>query len=299
MKSLSPNITGAILMMLSMSAFTVNDAFMKGLAEHISFYQSIALRGVLITIGLLGLAIVSGRLELRLSRRDWALTAVRTSGEVIGTYLFLTALVNMPLANLSAILQSLPLTVTLGAALFFREPVGWRRLSAIVIGFLAVLLIVRPGTDGFTIYSIYGIGAVLAVTVRDLAARKLSKTVPSITVAVAAAIGVTIFAFFAGTGEEWQTVTVKPAFMLIGASLCLMVGYVASISAMRVGEIAIIAPFRYTSLLVALILGFAMFGEWPSPLTLIGAAILVATGLYTLHRERKLVAATSSGRSET
>ncbi|WP_420857341.1 DMT family transporter [Marivivens marinus] len=288
MKALSPNISGALLMMLSMAAFTVNDTFMKAAAAHVPFYQAITLRGVGISIGLITLALWRGQLRVNLPRRDWGRIGLRTAAEIVGTLLFLTALVHMPLANLSAILQSLPLTVTLAAAIFLGEPVGWRRMTAIGVGFLGVLLIVRPGTEGFTIYSVLGVGAVLAVTVRDLAARRLSAGVPSLMVAVVAALGVTAFGIIGGLSEDWVPVDGAGGLMLGGAALCLMVGYVASVSAMRIGEIAIVAPFRYSSLLVALVLGFLVFGDWPAWPTLLGAAILVGTGLYTFHRERRI-----------
>ncbi len=288
MNALSDNMRAAILMMLSMSAFTVNDALMKAASDEVPFFQAIALRGLMITAVLIVVALIWGNFTLRAAKRDWGLVALRTAAEAIGTLFFLTALFKMPIANLSAILQALPLTVTLAAALFLREPVGWRRLTAILIGFVGVILIVQPGTDGFSIYSVLGIAAVIAVTVRDLAARKLTATVPSILVALVAAIGVTALALVAGTGEIWVMPSAKAALQLAAAAGCLAVGYIAAVTAMRGGDIGFVAPFRYTSLLVALILGLVFFGEWPNWLTLLGALIVVGTGLFTLYRERSV-----------
>ncbi|WP_377511057.1 DMT family transporter [Octadecabacter sp. R77987] len=286
MNALSDNMRAAILMMLSMSAFTVNDALMKGASDEVPFFQAIALRGMMITAVLVVVALVWGNFTLRAARRDWGLVLLRTAAEAIGTVLFLTALFKMPIANLSAILQALPLTVTLAAALFLRESVGWRRLTAILVGFVGVIMIVQPGTDGFSIYSVLGIAAVIAVTVRDLAARKLTATVPSILVALVAAVGVTAVALVAGTGETWVTPSGKAVMQMAGAAGCLAVGYISAVTAMRGGDIGFVAPFRYTSLLVALILGFVFFDEWPNWLTMLGAAIVVGTGLFTLYRER-------------
>jgi len=288
MNALSDNMRAAILMMLSMSAFTVNDALMKAASDEVPFFQAIALRGLMITAVLIVVALIWGNFTLRAAKRDWGLVALRTAAEAIGTLFFLTALFKMPIANLSAILQALPLTVTLAAALFLREPVGWRRLTAILIGFVGVILIVQPGTDGFSIYSVLGIAAVIAVTVRDLAARKLTATVPSILVALVAAVGVTAVALVAGTGEIWVIPSAKAALQLAAAAGCLAVGYIAAVTAMRGGDIGFVAPFRYTSLLVALILGLVFFGEWPNWLTLLGALIVVGTGLFTLYRERSV-----------
>lgn len=287
--TLSDNMRAALLIMLSMAAFTVNDALMKLAAPNLPFFQQIALRGVMITIGLTILAAMWGHLSFKPSRKDRALTAVRTLAEAVGTIFFLTALFIIPLANLSAILQALPLTVTLAAAIFLGEPVGWRRLAAILVGFIGVAIIIRPGMDGFSVYSLYGVAAVIAVTFRDLAARQLSKTIPSSRVALSAAVGVTVMAIGGSIYQQeiWTMPNLREWLLLLGASLCLMAGYIAAVSGMRLGEIGFVAPFRYTSLLVALILGLVLFDEWPDAWTMIGAGIVVATGLFTLYRERK------------
>jgi S-adenosylmethionine uptake transporter len=285
------------MMALSMTAFTVNDALMKLAAPNLPFFQQIVVRGVLITVGLFILAALWGHLGYRPSGKDRALTALRTFAEMFSTIFFLTALFSIPLANLSAILQSLPLTVTLAAAIFFGEPVGWRRFVAIGIGFVGVTIIIRPGMDGFSVYSLYGVAAVIGVTFRDLASRRLSNTIPSSRVALSAALGVTVMA---GIGslvmrEPWVALAIREWVLIGGASVCLMAGYVSAVGAMRLGEIGFVAPFRYTSLLVALFLGYVLLDEWPDGWTLFGAGIVVATGLFTLYRERKNALKTPTG----
>jgi drug/metabolite transporter (DMT)-like permease len=294
---LSDNMRAALMMALSMTAFTVNDALMKLAAPNLPFFQQIVVRGVLITVGLFILAALWGHLGYRPSGKDRALTALRTFAEMFSTIFFLTALFSIPLANLSAILQSLPLTVTLAAAIFFGEPVGWRRFVAIGIGFVGVTIIIRPGMDGFSVYSLYGVAAVIGVTFRDLASRRLSKTIPSSRVALSAALGVTVMA---GIGslvmrEQWVALAIREWVLIGGASVCLMAGYISAVGAMRLGEIGFVAPFRYTSLLVALFLGYVLLDEWPDGWTLFGAGIVVATGLFTLYRERKNALKTATG----
>ncbi|MCF2905695.1 DMT family transporter [Octadecabacter sp. CECT 8868] len=295
--TLSDNTRAAIMMSASMAAFTLNDALMKLAAPDMPFFEQIFLRGVLITVGLFVLAAMWGQLHYQLSPKDRALTALRTLAEVVSTVFFLTALLRMPIANLAAILQALPLTVTLAAALFFREPVGWRRMLAIAVGLIGVTIIIRPGMEGFTVYSLYGVAAVIGVTVRDLTSRRLSKSVPSSRVALVAAIGVTVMAAIgsAATGEQWVMPDFRTWKLIVGAALCLMIGYTASVAAMRIGEIGFVAPFRYTSLIVALLLGLIVFKEWPDGWTLLGAGIVVAMGLFTLYRERKTLPATPTG----
>ena len=288
MVQISDNLRGAALMAGSMAAFTVNDAFMKALSGDLPLMQALFLRGLGVVTALTLLAWALGQLRFDLGGRNWRLVLLRTAAEVAAAWFFLTALFNMPLANLSAILQALPLTVSLAAALFLGEPLGWRRLTAIAVGFLGVLLIVKPGAEGFTIYSLYGLGAVACVTLRDLAVRRMSAEVPSILVALVAAVGVTIFAGLGTLPAAWVPVDGGTALNLAGAMVFVIGGYVFSVAAMRQGEIAVIAPFRYTSLLVALVLGYLVFGEFPGPLTLTGAGIVVAMGLFTLYREARL-----------
>lgn len=283
---LSDNMRGAVLMVASMAAFTVNDMFVKLLGDDLPFFQFLLLRTIGAVSFLYILARRAGAIRIPGAARDRWLIAVRSLAEIAAAYFFLNALINMPIANATAIIQALPLTVSLGAALFLGESVGWRRFLAIGIGFVGVFLIVRPGSDGFTIYSVYALLAVVAVTIRDLAARRLSREVPSLTVALAAVSAILVFSAIGAAGTDWVPMAPEDWLWLAGSICTIIGGYLFSVSAMRVGEIGFVAPFRYTSLLVALVIGLLVFGDWPEPLTLIGAAIVVATGLFTLWRER-------------
>ncbi len=284
----SDNLTGALLMMASMACFTFNDTAMKAMAGDVPLFQLLLLRGLITTVLVAAIAWRMGALRARLPRRDWGLMALRTAAEVGAAYFFLTALFNMPLANVTAILQALPLTITLAAALFLREPVGWRRMVAILVGFAGVLMIVRPGTDDFNFYAVYALLAVGCVTVRDLSTRRLSKDTPSMFVTLLTSIAtMTIFGLLS-LGVDWAPMGVREAGLVGTASLLIIGGYLFSIMVMRVGEISFVAPFRYTGLLWAMLLGFVVFGEWPATLTLLGAAIVVGSGLFTLYRESQL-----------
>ena len=295
MHNLSDNTRGAILMMLSMASFTLNDACMKSLAGEVPFFQAVFLRGVLTLPLLVALAKVTGGLNFRFSRRDGQLIIVRSIAETAAAYLFISALFNMPIANATAILQALPLAITLAGAVFLGEAVGWRRWLAIAVGFVGVMLIVRPGAEGFNVYSVYVVLTVVAVTIRDLASRRLSPGVNSLSVAIVGAFFVTAFMGIGSLGEQWIVPGAGDVSLLAGAAVLIIGGYIFSIMTMRVGQIAVVTPFRYTSLLWALILGFVVFGDWPSALTLVGAGIVVATGIYTLYRERAVARAGKTG----
>ncbi|MVO18661.1 DMT family transporter [Parasedimentitalea huanghaiensis] len=282
------NQMGALLMIGSMAGFTINDTLVKMVGGEMPLSQILTLRGVVATLLIYLLARRLGSLRWNLAKGDWGLVAARCVAELLSTYLFLTALMVTPLANLTAILQGLPLTITLGAALFFGEPVGWRRMSAILVGFCGILLIVRPGVDGFGSGTLYGLGAVIAITARDLLTRRMSSEVPSMVVTLLASLTVLVFGLVASTQVTWQPATVNSLAIVTGAAVFIFVGYLCSVMTMRVGDVAFVSPFRYTGLLWALLLGWLVFGDWPDPLTLLGAAIVVATGLFTLYRERQV-----------
>ncbi len=285
---MSPNVAGALFMMASMFSFTVNDTFIKLTDGALPLSQLLTLRGILSTVLILGLALVLRGIRFDLGRQAWGLVGLRCLTEIGAAYFFLTALFHLPLANVTAVLQSLPLAVTLGAFLFFGEPVGWRRFVAIAVGFVGMLLIVRPGADGFSIWSIYALIAVLFVTARDLVTRKLPPSTPSLTVTLVTSLSVTVWFAASSVAQPWVPVSADLWGLIAGSAFFILGGYFFSIQAMRGGDVSFVAPFRYTSLLWALALGWFVFGDWPQPLTFLGAGIVVAAGLFTFYRERKL-----------
>lgn len=279
------NLAAAGMMSLSMLVFTLNDTLMKLVTEALPLFEAIALRGLLVTAGFALLGLRRGWPQGAAARRDGFLITLRALAEVAATGFFLTALIHMPIANLSAIMQSLPLVVTLGAALYFGEKVSPRQWAAIGAGFAGVLLILRPGGQTFDIWALFGLFSVLAVMVRDLGARALHPETPSWVVACAAALAVTLMGFSGLVFEEWRWPSALAWAYLLGAAGNLFIGYLVSVAVMRQGAVAFVAPFRYTSLLWAILLGAAVFGTFPDLLTLAGAGIVVLSGLYILaHR---------------
>ena len=295
MASHSDNMRGAAMMAGSMACFTINDAFLKTLSEAMPLFQVLLLRGCLTSAFMIGLAVWMGLHRVQVSRRDAVRIGVRTLAEAGAAWFFITALFHVDFANVAAIMQSLPLTITLAGALFLGDKVGWRRWAAILVGFAAVMLIVKPGGDGFTIYSVYVLASVACVTLRDMMARQVSAQVPSLLIAVVAAVGVTLFAAVGSLFVEWKPLTTGAGFSVMGSTIFVIGGYILSVQSMRNGEISFVAPFRYTSLLVALVIGAVVFGTFPDVWTLIGAAIVVATGLFTLYRERVARLARNTG----
>ena len=289
--SRSDNLTGAMLMMASMAAFTFNDTLMKMMAGEVPLYQLLFLRGVLTTAAV---SIIVWRMRAwpkSLPGKDWLLIALRTVAEVAAAYFFLTALFNMQLANVTAILQALPLTLTLAAAVFLKEPVGWRRMMAILVGFVGVILIVRPGAESFNLNSLYALAAVACVTLRDLTTRRLSAHTPSMFVTLITSASVMITFGLASLIEPWLAMSADAFILTCGAAFFVIGGYLFSIMVMRVGDVGFTTLFRYTSLIWALPLGWLVFDQWPDAMTFLGVGLVVGSGAFTLLREAKLRAA--------
>lgn len=283
----SDNVTGAAFMMASMASFTINDTAMKAMSGDVPLFQLLLLRGLATSVLV---AIVAWRLGVfaaRPVRGDWRLIMLRTTAEIAAAYFFLTALFNMELANVTAILQALPLTVTLGAAVFFHERIGWPRILAIIIGLGGVLLIIRPAADDFNSYSLYALTAVVCVTIRDLSTRRLSVATPSLLVTFITSMATMVVFGLLSLGAPWAEIGTREAGLIGFASICILGAYLFSILVMRTGDIGFTAPFRYTGLLWAIVLGYAVFGDFPDSLTLLGAAIVVASGVFTLSREAR------------
>ena len=285
---LNSNMKGAVLMTACVSAYVINDAFMKLLFSEIALFQAVFLRSIITVPPILIMAWITKVAIRNLSKQDKRLILVRVGAEIFTTITFLTALKHMPLANVTAILQALPLAITMAAALFLAEPVGWRRWSAILVGFVGVLIVVRPGLEDFNIYSLSALMAIIFITVREISTRKLTSEVPTITVVLSTAVGSALFAGIMMIGSEWDTVSAVLWLLILGAAIAVLIATLLSVMAMRIGEIGFVSPFRYTSMLGAIGLGILMFGDWPDQPTLIGTLIIVSSGIYTFHREQKI-----------
>ena len=281
------NVRAILLMIAAMAGFALEDMFIKSVAERLPAGQ------ILIILGVGGGAIFALWARAQdhsvFTRTFVAPTVLlRNAGEAIGTMGFVLAITLTPLAEASAILQATPLAVTLGAALILGEAVGWRRWGAILVGFCGVLLIIRPGLDGFQPASLFAVQGVIGLAIRDIATRVVPKDIPTTQLSaygffMVVPVGFLMLAFQQPPAmpNAWES-TQLGLGLIIG-----VVAYYAITAAMRIGDVAVVTPFRYTRLIFALIIGYFVFAETPDQTTLIGAAIIIASGLYTLYRERK------------
>lgn len=288
-------------MVISMAGFTVNDAITKYASSAMNMGQVMLIRGIFATLFISALAWQQGALKTPRAIAD-PMLAIRVFGEVGGTVTFLIALAHLPIATVSAVLQALPLAVTMGAALVFGEDVRWRRWLAIAVGFTGVLIIIRPGFEGFSSYTLLVLACVVFCAIRDLATKRLPEHIPSMFVSTVTAAAVTVTGvFLIEPLGGWTPPPAWAVLSLAGGAALLIVGYQFIIMSMRVGDISFIAPFRYTALLWSIFLGFVVFGDIPDGPMIVGALVVVGSGLYTLYREqaagRRKPAAESTGTS--
>lgn len=283
------NLRAALLMVLAMAAFAAEDALLKALSGSIPTGQLLAVIGFAGMV-VFGLWIAVGPEGLRLRTLLRPQVVIRNLCEGVCAVTFVTALATGDLSIASAILQAQPLLMTLGAALFLGEQVGWRRWLSIAVGFAGVLLIVKPGTASFEVSSIFAVIAVMTLAVRDLITRRLPPEVGSGLLSAGAfgsmgAAGLVLLIL----GGQSAVVPTPGQGALMAATLCFgLLGYITMVIATRIAEIAVIAPFRYSRLLFALLLAVGVFRERPDALTLAGAALIAGAGIYSMWREARL-----------
>lgn len=283
---MSANVRGALFLCIAMACFSINDTLVKVALGSLTLGQIIFLRGMMATAMLVAVFHRSLRLEqLRLMRHP--AVVLRTIGELTATFFYLISLIYLTVGFMTSIFQALPLAVTAGAALFFGEPVGWRRWLAVTVGFVGMLIIVRPGLEGFNVWSLATLASVFCSALRDLSTRNVPKQLSTAVLSTVTAFLVAIAGFIAIEPlGGWQPVSAEVLAIVFAAAVFLIAGYHYLIVAMRDGEISFMAPFRYTGLLWATFLGFVVFGDIPDRYTIIGAAIVVGSGLYVIYRER-------------
>lgn len=282
------NLTGIVAMTASMALFVANDTCVKLIGETLPLGEVILLRNTAATFYILAYAAYAGGLTLP-ENPPWRHLTWRMIAEASSTLFFLSALVAMPIADANAIAQFMPLAMTAAAAVYLKEHVGWQRWFAAFAGFMGVLLIARPGTAAFNPAALLVLGAIAMVVVRDLLTRQITSAVPTLTLTLMSAAAVAPSGFLLLPFETWVMPGLRETLLLATGGACLTLAYALIIVAMRAGEVGVIAPFRYSVILFALLSGWLVWGDIPGGLQLIGIVILALAGLYTVHRERQVM----------
>lgn len=262
----------------------MNDTMTKLASDEANLFQIIFVRGSMLSVCL---AIFIWQQDISLdpfaykSGMLWA----RVVAEILLAFAFLIALFNMPLANLTAIMQAAPLLLTLALALLGQERVGWRRYLAIFIGFIGVTIIVRPGGEGFNIYSLFGLMAVSLLVVREITTQRVPSEIPSLYIVYLTTLAGTVVNGLLTLVFGWNPISTVTVTYLFGAAFFIFFGFFFSVRAMRIGEASFSAIFRYTILLWAILMGYLFFGDIPDRWTILGCVIIVGAGIYSISRE--------------
>lgn len=283
----SDNTAASLLMAGSMAAFAVEDLFLKRAAMELPPGQVIAVMGFGGALVFWLVAYLKGQ-PILTRRALQGAALMRSASEGLTTIFYISALALIPLSINSALLQATPLVVTMGAALFLGEPVGWRRWSAIIVGFVGVMVVLRPWGAGFEAAGLLTVISVLILAARDLATRAMPPEIGTFQLTTWAYMSLVLAGIFLMmlTGTPPAAIDATRWLDLAMALIFGLIGYWAVTACMRLGEVAVVAPFRYTRLVFAALLAMLFLGETLDGFTLIGAALIIGSGLYSFARER-------------
>lgn len=279
---------GALWMIASMAGFAIEDAFLKAAAATLPLAQVLVLFG-------LGGALVFAALTLA-NREPLYIPditsrpmLIRVGFEIFGRLFYVLAIALIPLSTATVILQATPLVVVIGAVLIFGEKVGWRRWLAIFIGLAGVVIIVQPGTEGFSLLSLLAVGGMIGFAGRDLASRIAPASVGTLRLGLYGFLSVVLAGglFALWEGRPFVMPDGFTSLVMLGAIAFGVIGYSSLMKAMRTGDVSAVTPFRYTRLLFGIALGVLAFGETLTPPMLTGSALIVLSGLFILWRGGK------------
>ena len=285
---MSDNLKGIALMVLAMLGLACTDSVVKVLSASIPSPQVILIIGGLTAVIFAAFALARG--EPLLSRAFFHPAVMgRSLAEAVASLSITAAIALAPLSTVSALMQMNPILVTLGAALFFGERVGWRRWSAVAAGMAGMLMIIRPGLDAFDPNTLIAVLAAVALSARDLTTRAAPRAVPSLTLAAwGFSLVAPAAALLLALGPGFAPLPPAALWLAPLGIAFTVVGYWALTASVRLGELATVAPFRYSRLLFATLIGVTLFSERPDGWTIAGSLLIIGAGLYAFLREHRL-----------
>jgi drug/metabolite transporter (DMT)-like permease len=294
--SFTNNQRGILAVVGCMAAYTVNDVLVKQILFTHPVGEVIFVRGVMSTLLIGCVVLISG--HGRAVRTTMSgLLAWRSLCDGLSTVGFIAALAHMKLANVAAVLQIGPLIITALSVMLYREVVGWRRWTAIGLGFGGALLVIKPIPSEFDVWAVVAAASALAAATREIATRQMGRDIPVLLVALWGAIGITL----CGTGfvfvEDWRWFSAGEFFQLFVAAVFVGIAIYLLALGFRDVDLSVVAPFRYSYLLTSAFGGYLVFREVPDAWTVVGAIFIVGSGIYTLHREavrRRTLTATAT-----
>jgi drug/metabolite transporter (DMT)-like permease len=278
------NTRGIIAVLVAMALFVLSDSVIKLAGEMMPATEIMALRGVMAVLLMGGVAAAT------VARARWHMIAqtrvvVRAVIEAAVAVLFLVSLPHLPLADITAIQQVTPIVLTVLSAAILKESVGWRRWLAVAAGFAGVLLVIQPTVAGINIFALSALACAVLVAVRDLITRRLDPAIPTALVTFTTTLSVCVAGFAGAPLEAWHAPTPYGFALLAASAVLVSLANIFVIRAFRGTEVSVVAPFRYAGVVWAIILGFLIWRHVPNALAVVGTVVLVASGLYIMHRE--------------
>ena len=281
------NLRGILLMLAAMVFFAIEDMFIKFVAGALPNGEIILVSGVFGVPVFAALAHRSGH-SIWIRGGLHPAVLIRGCGEMVGSVAYVAALAAIPMPTVSAVLQAMPLVVTLGSALFMGEKVGWRRWAAIAVGLAGVLLVIRPGLDGFRPAALWVLLTVAGLAARDLSTRVIPKDYSDAQISAWGLVAVALLgAVMMGVSGKAVLPDGLQTLQLCGMVCVGVIGYWAITAASRTGEVSVVAPFRYTRLVFVILIAWLVFGEPADVITLCGAGLIIGSGIYSFARERR------------
>ncbi|MEM6711328.1 MAG: DMT family transporter [Pseudomonadota bacterium] len=285
--ALSPNAKGIIATCLAMVGFIGTDSCIKFVSDDLPIGQMLVMRGMVILAILIALAFATGANKKLPTFKDKAVGA-RAIAECLASLLYYNAIIQVPIANANAVLQTIPLLIVAVAAFVYKEHVGWRRWLIILVGFSGVLLVVQPGSSGFQPPILFAVAAVIFFTMRDMSTRAIDPRLPAISINLVTSASVMFMGVILSAFQGWVMPSISSVLLLILAACFLTTGYLAVTVAMRSGDVSVSAPFRYSIVAWALIVDVLIFHNYPNTMMIIGMVIVVGSGVAMIVRERQV-----------
>ena len=280
-------LRAGLFMVLAMGSFVSNDTLIKLVGESLPVGEIIMVRGFMAFLVIAAICLQQGVIT-GISHLTAPVVIARNCLDLISTIAFVTALMHMQIANLTAVMQAVPLAVAVLSMVFLREHVGLRRMTAIILGFIGVVMIVKPSIASFNIYEALALIIVFGVALRDIVTKRIPARIPTFVIALGNAGFVTVGGAVLCLMQGFQWPELWQFGLLALAAVFLASGYLFMVATLRLGDLSGTAPFRYSIMVFAIVSGIAVFGEFPDRISILGMALIVGTGLYAAHREAKL-----------
>ena len=277
------SLRGILCMLGGALSLTINDAMAKYLTQSYPVGQVMALRGLSIILFLITFLFFMNNLQA-LKIFSWKGHLLRAGAMTGSTFFFITGLSLLPITDAIAIAFVAPILTTILGVIILREAVSWKRWAAIFVGFFGVIIILQPTSDAFNIAAIAPMGAAAFGAARDVITRAISGSENSLSILFTSMLMITIAGFLTYP-LGWSAVKPSHIWIFITSSLLVGLAQYLMIEAFRLGEVALISPFKYSSLLWATLIGLVIWNDLPSKHVVLGAFILILSGIYLLRNE--------------